>query len=153
MKRNYNLTQLRTKGEKLFLKFLYSTGATIFGGFFVYLFLVFIYISDFPLSVPLNFLLFLGIIGSLFIFLAPLIYYIEKLNERIRTRRDTLVIDELVKQLIENRETLNPIEERLHDYYEYKIGLCLLEYEKLAKIYPLNNPMKYISKAIQKYRS
>jgi hypothetical protein len=148
MTRWYNLHQLRTNGERLLVKFLYTLGATLFFS------MPFISLATIPLlgilidNISLAGLLFIGfMILYAIAFLAPLMYYLEKFERRCKGRMYSIVIDAMTNSLIEDKKQLGPDEDRM---IQYKIGVCLLEYSKLREQYPLRNPMNYIRKAIQK---
>jgi len=92
------------------------------------------------------FLLFI-VVGALFIVIFSAILYPEKVASKVRERRDQRVLDAMHDRLIEKRVSEGDMGKFA------RIGICLIEYDALSKIYPLNNPMKYIEKAIQKANS
>jgi hypothetical protein len=148
MTRWYNLHQLRTDGERILVKFLYTLGATFFFS------MPFISLSIITLlgilidNISLAGLLFVGfMILYAIAFLAPLMYYLEKIERRCKGRMDSIVIDAMTNSLIEDKKQLGSDEDIMN---QCKIGVCLLEYSELREQYPLRNPMNYIRKAIQK---
>ena len=143
----YNLHQLRTPREQLLVKSLIVLGAILFLSVPPYILLIFplleTLIDNLNLGLLFLGLLFIALILYLIPPLSPLMHYFMKIEKRCNDRRDRIVIDAITNRLLEDKEQLGSDEYR-------KIGISLLEFNKLKEQYRLDNPMSYIKKAIQK---